>query len=398
MSEVHPVTVGSNPSDEKIGLVKTEYFSFGSPEEPFELTSGEMLPGCTLAYETYGTLSESRDNVILLFHALSGSQHAAGRNPALDRHNHLWTEEMQEGWWSAYIGPGLALDTNRYFVICANYLGGCYGSTGPMDLNPATGRPYAGDFPHVSATDQCRAQARLLDHFGVEKCHAVIGASLGGLLALTFATIFPERVTTIVPIASGVKTTVLNRLLLFEQILAIENDPHFNGGNYYGGEPPAYGMALARSISHKTFIHLDTIEDRASRKIRQSKQLAWYEIKDNVQSYMLHQGTKFVHRFDANTYLRLCELWSMYDPLVEAGVESYDALFKRSAELNQRFLVFSVDSDFCFYPEEQAELVQYLKEADVRTTHITVHSEKGHDSFLLEPWLFTPHLAYSLAE
>jgi homoserine O-acetyltransferase len=336
--------------------------------------------------------------VILLFHALSGTQHAAGYNPRVERAGTLWQEELHEGWWTDYIGPGLALDTDHYFVICINYLGGCYGSTGPMDIDPRTGKRYAGDFPHLRAADQCVAQARLLDELGIGKCHAVIGASLGGLLAVTFATLYPERVTTVVPIASGVKTTVLNRLLLFEQILAIENDPHFHGGNFYDGPRPEYGLALARSISHKTFIHLDTIEERASSKIRQSKQLSWYEIKDAVQSYMMHQGTKFVHRFDANTYLRLCELWSVYDPLEEAGAETMEELFARSAEANHRYLVFSVDSDFCFYPEEQSDLVAHLKKAGVRNTHITVHSEKGHDSFLLEPWLFSPHLSYSLAE
>jgi homoserine O-acetyltransferase len=190
---------------------------------------------------------------------------------------------------------------------------------------------------------------------------------------------------------------VLNLLALFEQILAIENDPHFFGGDYYAGEPPTYGLALARMISHKTFVHLDTIEDRATGEVKQPEdQLSWYRLRDQVESYMLYQGKKFVSRFDANSYLRFCEMWSSFHPLRDAGVDTWKELLTPCKEHSQQFLIFSIDSDFCFYPEEQAALVKRLREARVAVHYHTVHSDKGHDSFLLEPELYTPFLTYAL--
>jgi homoserine O-acetyltransferase len=263
-----------------------------------------------IAYETWGAPNADRSNAILLFHALSGSHHAAGYNPAIDGTGELWQEELHQGWWQDMIGPGKALDTDRYFIICANYLGGCYGSTGPASVNLETGKPWGSAFPAVSAADQVTVMARLLDHLGIGTLHAVVGPSVGGLVALTFATLLPTRVRNVITIGSGYKTTVLNRLILFEQILAIENDPYFNGGDFYDGNAPLYGLALARMISHKTFVHLDSIERRARRDVIQADDvLAWYRVRDQFQSYMLHQGKKFVKRFDANTYLRIIDLW-----------------------------------------------------------------------------------------
>jgi len=377
--------------------VETQTVELATEGETLKLWEGALPGPVQMAYETYGELNGDKSNAILLFHALSGSQHAAGINEQVRFDNDLWTEEMHLGWWNDYIGPGKALDTEKYFVICANYIGGCYGSTGPRHLHPETGMPFGSRFPRLHVADQCRVQARLLDRFGIDSLHAVIGPSVGGMMAVTFATLFPERVRRVVSIAGSWKTTVLNRLLLFEQILAIENDPHFHGGDYYHTDGPGYGLALARMISHKTFVHLDAIEMRASRDVLQAQDhFAWYVIRDNVQSYMIHQGKKFVERFDANTYLRFSEMWSLYDPVVEGGAENADALFERCARAKQQFLVFSIDSDFCFYPEEQEMLAGYLKAAQVKHMHLTVHSEKGHDSFLLEPWLFAPHLDHVL--
>lgn len=357
-----------------------------------------MLPGATLAYETWGALNAERSNAILLFHALSGSHHACGYNPEIEGLGELWQPEMHHGWWTDMIGPGKALDTDRYFIICANYLGGCYGSTGPASINPETGKPWGSQFPHVTAADQVELQAALLDSFGIDQLHAAVGPSVGGLLALTFATRFPQRVRNVVSIAAGYKTTVLNRLVLFEQILAIENDPNFNGGDYYDGAAPLYGLALARMISHKTFVHLDAIEKRARQDVVQPDDvLAWYRVRDQFQSYMLHQGKKFVKRFDANTYLRIIDLWSRFEGMHEGDAESPEVLFERAREAGQRWLVFSIDSDFCFYPEEQSELVKHLEAGGVENMHITVHSDKGHDSFLLEPNAYTPHIAWLLA-
>ena len=380
-----------------IGETQTSFLKVGSAKDPFVFSSGAKLPGITVAYETYGKLNARKNNGILLFHALSGSQHAAGVTKAVPDTDARWTDDCKMGWWDLFIGPGKALDTNRYFVICANYLGGCYGSSGPASINPETGQPYGSKFPAVSTSDVVRSQLAVLDDLGIKQLLAVIGASVGGLLAINLATMFPERVKVVMPIASGPRTTVLARLTLFEQVMAIENDSHFHGGDYYEGEAPEYGLALARMISHKTFVHLDAIERRARTDMKQPDgQLSWYRVQHNVESYMLHQGKKFVKRFDANTYLRICDMWLRYDPLKDAGVGSYKGLFTRSREAGHHYLVFSIDSDFCFYPEEQAELIGYLERAGVSSMHITVHSEKGHDSFLLEPELYTPHLVYAL--
>ncbi len=378
---------------------RTQFFETGSSIDPVRLHDGGHLPGVTLAYETWGTLNDDQSNAILLFHALSGAHHAAGYNPAISGIGEIWQPELHDGWWENMIGPGKAIDTNKYFIICANYLGGCYGSTGPSSLNPATGKPWGSTFPAVSAADQVEVFSRLLDHLGIDILHAVVGPSVGGLIALTFATRLAERVSHVIVIASGYKTTVLNRLILFEQILAIENDPQFNGGDYYEGEAPLYGLVLARMISHKTFVHLDSIERRASQDIIQADDvLAWYRVRDQFQSYMLHQGKKFVRRFDANTYLRIIDMWSNYDATQEGEAESPADLFERSRLAGQRWLVFSIDSDFCFYPEEQMELVKHLEAAKVSVMHITVHSDKGHDSFLLEPDLYTPHISWVLGK
>ena len=378
---------------------RTQFFETGSLDDPLRLREDGVLPGFRIAYETWGTLNPEKSNAIFLFHALSGSHHAAGHNPGIDGVGTLWQPELHDGWWEDMIGPGKALDTDKYFILCANYLGGCYGSTGPASINPETGKPWGSKFPAVTAADQVEVFARLLDHLEIGTLNAVVGPSVGGLVALTFATSFPERVHNVIAIASGFKTTVLNRLILFEQILAIENDPYFNGGDYYDNEPPLYGLALARMISHKTFVHLDAIERRARQDVVQPNDvLAWYRVRDQFQSYMLHQGKKFVRRFDANTYLRIIDLWSRYDATQEGDAETPADLFERARLAGQRWLVFSIDSDFCFYPEEQAELVKHLETAKADVMHIIVHSDKGHDSFLLEPDLYTPHISWLLGK
>lgn len=380
------------------GVVRSKFFSFGEKASvPFQLRSGETLPAVTLSYETYGRLSAAKDNAILLFHALSGSQHAAGYNPSVRGVEDLWTEECRQGWWDDFIGPGKALDTDRFFVVCANYLGGCYGSTGPRSKNPHTQKPYGSTFPRVSLPDIVDSQMLLVQSLGIKRLHAAIGGSLGGSLALTLATRYPESVKIVIPIACGLSVSFLQRIHNFEQIYAIESDPNFKGGEFYGGPPPNRGLALARMISHKTFISLQMMTRRARAEvIRREEDLCRYEITHPVESYMLHQGQKFVNRFDANTYLRVMEAWQSYDLLKYTGAASAVELFLRCR--GQRFMVFSIDSDVCFYPEEQSAFVAALKRCKLPVQHITVHSEKGHDAFLLEPKLFTPHLSYTLRE
>jgi homoserine O-acetyltransferase len=378
-----------------IGTVETLFFTFGSPEEPHRLRATGSLDSVTVAYETYGQLNAERSNAVLVFHALSGSQHAAGHNPAVPGVGGRWTEECHTGWWDGFIGPGRALDTDKFFVICANCLGGCYGSTGPSSIDPATGRPYGGTFPYLGLADMVDVQLKLLDHLGIGRLHAVVGSSLGGMLSLSLATRHPERVKRVIPICAGLTVTTLQRIHNLEQIYAIEQDPCFNDGNYYDRTPPDRGLALARMIAHKTYVSLSAMEDRARTEIVEPDEgFKQYRVTHPVESYMLHQGDKFVRRFDANTYLRIAVAWLHFNLLTDAGAESFQALFKPCR--HQRYMVFSVDSDVCYYPGEQRHMVAEIKGAKVPCRHITVHSDKGHDAFLLEPELFAPHLQHTL--
>lgn len=384
--------------DSELQPVSTCYFSFGGNSEPFLLESGESLAEVTLAYETYGELNADRSNAILVFHAMTGSQHAAGWNETVPNIGGRWTEECQIGWWEPFIGPGKAFDTDRYFVICANYLGGCYGSTGPSSINPKTGQPYGGSFPRISLGDILESQVRLLDHLGISRLLSATGASLGGMLTLLLASRYPERLQTAIPIASGIDVTPLQRILNFEQILAIETDPDFLGGDYYPNPGPLRGLALARMIAHKSFISLSALDRRARRevKVEQNHQLAFYRLSSPHESYMIHQGEKFTSRFDANTYLRILDAWQTFELTPKNSSQSHVEILRRCRKI--QFLLFTIDSDVCFYPEQQEHLANELLTANVPFFRLTVHSEKGHDAFLLEPELFQPHIARTLED
>ncbi len=374
-------------------LIETEtlFFEFDDPVNPMPMRVGSPLARFTLAYEMYGRMNADRSNVILLYHAMTGNQHAAGVNRHVEGLNGRWTDENHEGWWDGFIGPGKALDTDKFCVVCANYLGGCYGSTGPTSINPETGAPWGPAFPVLRMRDIVESQMKLLDHLGVSKLHAVVGASLGGYLALLTATSHPDRVHFVLPICTGVDITIHQRLLNFEQVTAIEADPNFRGGDYYNGPRPDVGLALARRIAHKTFISPEALRDRARAEVvSQRPPHGWYEMNHPVESYMLHQGHKFVQRFDANSYLRILDAWQWFDLVRESDAKDFRDLFQRCR--NQEFLVFSIDNDHTFERKEQEKLVRLLKQAKVPVIWITVHSDKGHDAFLLEPRLFTPHI------
>lgn len=386
----------SGPRGEQgsVGSVATEFFSFGSPQDPLVLRSGETLDEVTVAYETYGELSPGRDNAVLIFHALTASQHAAGVNRSVPDTGSRWTEECVLGWWDPFIGPGKAIDTDRFFVVCANILGSCYGSTGPASIDPVTGRPYGASFPSVAFCDMVDVQVRLLEHLGISRLHAVIGGSIGGVMCLSLATRYPELVDIVIPIASGLRTTALQKIHNFEQIVAIESDPAFRGGDYYGKSEPRDGLALARMIGHKTFVSLGAMEERARSEVIDHEGPGSYSVDTPLESYMWHQGRKFVDRFDANSYLEIIEAWQTFDLAFEAGVDGFDDLFVNGG--HQSYMVFSIDTDVCFYPDEQDDLVQALKAGDVRHRRITVHSRNGHDAFLIEPGLFAPYLTDTL--
>ncbi|MGH8912844.1 MAG: homoserine O-acetyltransferase MetX [Acidimicrobiia bacterium] len=358
---------------------------FHTLDGSLSLQKGEVLPEVTLAYEQYGELNAEKDNAVLVFHALTGSQHAAGWNESVPGLYVDWTEECQAGWWDAFIGPGRALDTERFAVFCVNYLGGCYGSTGPSSIDPASDRPFGSLFPELTLTDLVDSQMQLMAELGVDKVHAVIGGSVGGLMCLVAATRYADRVETVIPIAAGLGVTSLQVIHNFEQMFAIVSDPEFKGGDYYGGSGPDLGLALARMIGHKTFVSLEAMRHRARDEVIRHEDLGGYQVGHPLESYMLHQGQKFVRRFDANTYLRVMELWQRFDLATQVGAPVPE-LLERCRD--QRWLVFTIDSDVCFYPDEQQAMVAALNRAGVPVSWFTVHSDKGHDSFLIEPWLY----------
>lgn len=374
-----------------IGPVETRFHTLDGVFEPQQ---GGMLGEVTLAYEQYGEISPGGDNVILVFHALTGSQHAAGWNGEVPGLAVEWTDECRLGWWDGFIGPGRALDTDRFAVICVNYLGGCYGSTGPSSIDPSTGEPHGSRFPGVTLTDVVDSQMQLLSELGIETVHAVTGGSVGGMMSVVAATRYPDRVHKVIPIAAGLTVTSLQVIHNFEQMFAIVSDPEFKGGDYYGGPGPELGLALARMIGHKTFVSLEAMRRRARDEVLQHEDLGGYQVGHPLESYMLHQGQKFVRRFDANTYLRVMELWQRFDLAEEVGAPVPELLVRCR---DQDWLVFTIDSDVCYYPEEQETMVAALNRAEVPVRWFTVHSGKGHDSFLIEPWLYQALLRDMLA-
>lgn len=369
--------------------VSTQFFTYGeSADTRLLLHDGQDFGPITLAYETFGTLNDAKDNAILVFHALSGSQHVCGTNPEVPGIGERWNEECQTGWWDEFVGPGKTIDTDSFFIICVNYFGGCYGSTGPASINPENGKPYGGDFPQLSFGDIVDSQLPLFDELGINVFHAAIGSSLGGMMVLNFAARYPERVNRVIPVATGLESTTLTRVHNLEQILSIENDPNFCNGHYYEGPPPLRGLALARMISHKTFVSLHHMEARMTEKCEQEQdEFSWYKIRTPLESYILHQGRKFLRRFDANTYLHLVSGWTNFNLARDMGCKSYKEVFANCA--HQKYLVFSIDSDCCFYPDEQEHLRDSLLEANLNVEYVAVTSDKGHDSFLLEPDLYS---------
>ena len=359
----------------------------------------EQLKHCVTVggHEQYGTLTPNKDNAILLFHALSGSQHAYGYNPEVPGIGSLWKPENHEGWWNSIIGPDKPLDTNRFCIICANYLGGCYGTTGPATACPADGQPYGSRFPHVEAADQARLQALLLDSLGIERVH-LMGPSVGGLIALSFACQFPERVRSFISIGSGYRASIEHRLSLFEQILAIELDPDFQGGDYYRGPAPKKGLAFARIIGHKSFVYQEGLEQRARKEVGGNYGLlTWMTPTRSTQSYMLHQGTKFAERFDANAYIRIADMWAEFDIRDHTPDGTFQTALEGFRRAGIPALIFSIDTDCCFRPAEQQDFAAQLEAAHIPTEFHTIASTKGHDSFLLEPELYAEPIRRILA-
>ncbi|MBL8503183.1 MAG: homoserine O-acetyltransferase [Rhodocyclaceae bacterium] len=341
-------------------------------DAPLTLSGGAALPAFELVYETYGELNAARSNAVLVCHALSGNHHVAGWHAG---------NPKNLGWWDNLIGPGKPLDTRKFFVVGVNNLGGCFGSTGPMSPNPASGRPWGADFPVVTVEDWVAAQARLADRLGIEAWAAVIGGSLGGMQAMQWALEYPERIRHALAIASAPKLTAQN--IAFNEVArqAILTDPDFHGGHYYEhGVVPARGLRLARMLGHITYLSDDQMAEKFGRRLRQADLRYSYDVDFEIESYLRYQGDKFAGFFDANTYLITTKALDYFDPARDYGGRLAAALARAKA----KFLVVSFSTDWRFAPERSREIVYGLVHNGLDVSYAEVESMAGHDSFLLD--------------
>ena len=341
--------------------------------EPLKLRSGATLRDYTLVYETYGTLDADRGNAVLVCHALNASHHVAGAYADQPRN---------VGWWDNLIGPGKPLDTDRFFVICVNNPGSCFGSTGPMHANPDTGRPYGSDFPVVTVEDWVNAQARVLDRLGIRQLAAVMGGSLGGMQALSWTLQHPERMRHALVIASAPNLSAQN--IAFNEVArrAIVTDPDFHGGHFYAhGTVPKRGLRVARMIGHITYLSDDSMEAKFGRELR-ATELAYstQAIEFQIESYLRHQGDKFSEYFDANTYLLITRALDYFDPARAFGGNLSAALARAQA----KFLVVSFTTDWRFSPARSREIVKGLLDNRIDVSYAEIDAPHGHDAFLLD--------------
>ncbi|MBL8471728.1 MAG: homoserine O-acetyltransferase [Rhodocyclaceae bacterium] len=352
-----------------VGAVTPQRVQF---KAPIQLKSGAVLPEFELVFETYGELNAARSNAVLVCHALAGSHHVAG-----------WYAGDPDniGWWDNLVGPGKPLDTNRFFVVGVNNLGGCYGSTGPVTLNPASGKPWGADFPVITVEDWVAAQARLADHLGIDVWAAVLGGSLGGMQALEWTLQYPERIRHALVIASTPKLTAQN--IAFNEVArqAILTDPEFHAGHYYEHRAvPRRGLRLARMVGHITYLSDNQMDEKFGRRLRDGKRQFSYEVDFEVESYLRYQGDKFARYFDANTYLLITKALDYFDPALEYGGDLKAALARAQAN----FLVASFDTDWRFPPQRSRELVHALLCNRRNVTYAEIACTAGHDSFLLD--------------
>ena len=351
-----------------VGLVQTKYFHFALPPNELILEGGEKLGPITVAYETYGKLNDQRSNAILILHALSGDAHAAG----------FHRREENPGWWDNMIGPGRAFDTNRYFIICSNVLGGCRGTTGPSSINPKTGEEYGLDFPIISISDMVNVQKHLIDHLEIDQLLSVTGGSMGGMQALDWLVSYPDRLKSAVVIATAAKHSP--QQIAFHEVgrQAIMADPHWKEGYYYGGLPPAKGLSVARMVGHITYMSEISMAKKFGRRLSDNGKPHKFSIGFEVEEYLHNRGDHFVKRFDANSYLYITKAIDSFD--VSRGKELYEVFRGNKAKV----LVLSFKSDWLYPASQSKEIVKACKLAGVDTTYCEIDSTYGHDAFLLE--------------
>ena len=353
-------------------IVAQHDFTFGHEgDEPLLLESGRRFGPITVRYETYGSLNDDRSNAILLLHAFSGDAHAAGRHAPEDRH---------PGWWDTMVGPGRAFDTDRYFVICSNVLGGCQGTTGPGSIDPATGRPYGLSFPVITIEDMVNVQYRLVRHLGIERLLAVAGGSMGGMQALQWAVSYPESVAGAIVLASTARLSAQGIAFNAVGRNAITSDERWNGGDYYGGEPPARGLAIARMVGHITYLSDASMHEKFGRRLQRRDEFGFdFSDQFEVESYLEYKGGSFVDRFDANTYLYLSKAIDYFDLGGKYG--SLEEAFRNTTS---KFLVVSFTSDWLYPSYQSKEIVVALMRRGKDVSYTELDCPYGHDSFLLE--------------
>jgi len=352
---------------DSVGVVETKFYTFAGPGQELTLESGETLGPITLAYETYGKLNKDRSNAALVCHALSGDAHAAGVHEGQD----------DPGWWDDMIGPGKAFDTNKYFVICSNVIAGCKGSTGPSSINPATGRPYAMDFPFITISDMVNAQRHLIDFLGIKKLLCVAGGSMGGMQVLQWVASYPEMVRAAIPIATTKKHSPQQIAFNETARQAIMSDPAWREGNYYEYGQPERGLAVARMIGHITFMSDQSMEEKFSRRLKKERLNFNFDAEFEVEGYLRYRGANFVKRFDANSYLYLTRALDYFD--LSGG-----KLIPAGKNIDTRFLIISFKSDWLYPSVQSQDMVRLLKRRSMDATYCELKSTYGHDAFLVE--------------
>jgi homoserine O-acetyltransferase/O-succinyltransferase len=349
-----------------VGTVSTSFYHHPSP---LTLESGEVLSSLSIAYETYGKLNKDKSNALLICHALSGDAHLAGFHKGEDR----------PGWWETVVGPGKAFDTDRYFVICSNIIGGCKGSTGPSSINPKTGKPFGAEFPVITIRDMVNAQKLLLDHLRISRLYAVIGGSMGGMQALQWTVSYPDAMKKAIVIAATGYSTP--QQIAFNEVgrKAIISDPHWDNGDYYGKTLPTHGLALARMVGHITYLSNESMHEKFGRALQGKDRIGFdFSTEFKIESYLHHQGDTFTKRFDANSYLYITKAIDYFDLTKDGSLSSGLSKVKAS------FLVISVSSDWLYPPYQSQEIVSALTANEREVHYSEIRSNYGHDAFLLE--------------
>ena len=355
----------------EVGIVETQYYTFAEPPNELLLISGKLLGPITLAYETYGKLNADKSNAIMVEHPLTADAHVAGRHSADDK---------KPGWWDMMVGPGKALDTDRYFVVCSNCIGGCMGSTGPASIDPETGTPYGLRFPVITIQDMVEAESHLLDHLGIERVLCVIGGSMGGMRTLQWTVSYPERIRLAIPIATTSRFSA--QAIAFNEVgrQAIMSDPDFRNGQYYGETIPSSGLSIARMIGHITYLSDDAMHEKFGRELVKKQQYGYqFGTEFQVESYLNYQGESFVKRFDANCYLYITKATDYFDLTLPSG-----SLQKELSTVKAKFLVISFSSDWLFPTYQSKEIVKALRRNNMDVTFAEMQTPYGHDAFLLE--------------